>query len=168
MLYLLVNIGFHILFHSPPGVLFTFPSRYFFSIGHQVVFSLWGWSPFLPTKFLVFSSTLDPISLPQLSITGLSPSSVCLPRHVLLVSSVDYMVLNPISISKYGLGSSSFARHYLRNRFLFLFLPLLRCFSSRRSPLIHYFTHVWILDLLLSSVFPHSDIYGSRNICFSP
>ena len=29
VLYLLVNIGFQILFHSPPGVLFTFPSRYF-------------------------------------------------------------------------------------------------------------------------------------------
>ena len=26
---LLVNIGFQVLFHSPPGVLFTFPSRYF-------------------------------------------------------------------------------------------------------------------------------------------
>ncbi len=25
---LLVNIGFQVLFHSPPGVLFTFPSRY--------------------------------------------------------------------------------------------------------------------------------------------
>ncbi len=25
---LLVNIGFQILFHSPPGVLFAFPSRY--------------------------------------------------------------------------------------------------------------------------------------------
>ena len=28
VLCLLVNIGFHVLFHSPPGVLFTFPSRY--------------------------------------------------------------------------------------------------------------------------------------------
>ena len=28
VLYLLVNIGFQVLFHSPPGVLFTFPSRY--------------------------------------------------------------------------------------------------------------------------------------------
>ena len=27
-LYLLVNIGFQVLFHSPPGVLFTFPSLY--------------------------------------------------------------------------------------------------------------------------------------------
>ena len=26
---LLVNTGFQVLFHSPPGVLFTFPSRYY-------------------------------------------------------------------------------------------------------------------------------------------
>ena len=29
VLYLLVNIGFQVLFHSPPGVLFTFPSQYY-------------------------------------------------------------------------------------------------------------------------------------------
>ena len=29
VLYLLVNAGFQVLFHSPPGVLFTFPSRYY-------------------------------------------------------------------------------------------------------------------------------------------
>ena len=29
VLYLLVNTGFQVLFHSPPGVLFTFPSRYY-------------------------------------------------------------------------------------------------------------------------------------------
>ena len=28
-LLLLVNTGFQVLFHSPPGVLFTFPSRYY-------------------------------------------------------------------------------------------------------------------------------------------
>ena len=56
---LIVNIGFQVLFHSPPGVLFTFPSRYYFSIGHQVVFSLGGWSPLLPTGFLVSRGTLD-------------------------------------------------------------------------------------------------------------
>ena len=36
----LVNIWFQVLFHSAPAVLFTFPSRYFFSIGHRVVFRL--------------------------------------------------------------------------------------------------------------------------------
>ena len=62
VLRLLVNIGFQVLFHSPPGVLFTFPSRYYSAIGHQVVFRLGGWSPLLPTGFLVSCGTLDPAS----------------------------------------------------------------------------------------------------------
>ena len=62
-LYLLVNIGFQVLFHSPPGVLFTVPSRYLFSIGRQVVFSLMEWSPLIHTRFLVSRTTLD---LPRL------------------------------------------------------------------------------------------------------
>ena len=33
-----------------------------------------------------------------------------------------------------GLGSSPFARHYLGNHCYFLFLRVLRCFSSPRSP----------------------------------
>ena len=43
-------------------------------------------------------------------------------------------VLNPNSISTVGLGCSDFARHYSRNRFYFLFLRVLRCFSSPGSP----------------------------------
>ena len=78
---LLVNIGFQVLFHSPPGVLFNFPSRYFFTIGHQVVFSLRGWSPFIHTRFLVSRTTLDSTSLTWISYTGLSPSLVYLPRY---------------------------------------------------------------------------------------
>ena len=80
-LYLLVNIGFQVLFHSPPGVLFTFPSRYFSTIGHQVVFSLMGWSPHIHTRFHVPRITLDTIMLALLSYTGLSPSMVCFPKH---------------------------------------------------------------------------------------
>ena len=56
----LVNTGFQVLFHSPPGVLFTFPSRYWFTIGHYLVFSLSQWSAYLPTRFLVSRRTLDP------------------------------------------------------------------------------------------------------------
>ena len=56
----LVSTRFQVLFHSPPGVLFTFPSRYCASIGHQVVFRLGGWSPRLPTGFHVSCGTLDP------------------------------------------------------------------------------------------------------------
>ena len=80
LLLLFVSTRFQVLFHSPPGVLFTFPSRYCSSIGHQVVFRLGGWSPLFPTGFHVSGGTLDPISRPSLSPTGLSPSVVGLPR----------------------------------------------------------------------------------------
>ena len=43
------------------------------------------------------------------------------------------MVLTPGSTLP-GLGSSHFARRYFGNRFFFLFLRLLRCFSSPGSP----------------------------------
>ncbi len=40
---------------------------------------------------------------------------------------------NPGEINLSGLGFSAFARHYLRNHCRFLFLGLLRCFTSPRS-----------------------------------
>ena len=43
-------------------------------------------------------------------------------------------VRNPKHISIFGLASSAFARHYSRNLVWFLFLRVLRCFSSPRSP----------------------------------
>lgn len=54
---LLVGTRFQVLFHSPPGVLFTFPSRYSCAIGHRRVFRLGGWSPLLPTGFHVSGGT---------------------------------------------------------------------------------------------------------------
>ena len=47
------------LFHSPCGVLFAFPSRYLFTIGHHGVVSLGGWSPRIQTEFHVFRPTWD-------------------------------------------------------------------------------------------------------------
>ena len=76
---MLVSTRFQVLFHSPPGVLFTFPSRYCSSIGHQVVFRVGGWSPQLPTGFHVSGGTLDPVAQPSLSDTGLSPAMAGLP-----------------------------------------------------------------------------------------
>ena len=69
VLCVLVNIRFQVLFHSPPGVLFTFPSQYFSSIGHQVVFRLGGWAPRLLTGFLVSECTPDPDRFDYLSST---------------------------------------------------------------------------------------------------
>ena len=76
MLCVLVNIRFQVLFHSPPGVLFTFPSQYCFTIGHQVVFRLGGWSPRLLCGFHVSTDTLDTGHCLLVSSTGLSPSLV--------------------------------------------------------------------------------------------
>ena len=76
----LVDYRFQVLFHSPPGVLFTFPSRYFYTIGHYVVFSLGWWSTQIPTRFLVSGRTQDTLGVTSVSHTGLSPSLAELPR----------------------------------------------------------------------------------------
>ena len=59
MLRLLAGARFQALFHSPPGVLFTFPSRYSCTVGRRVVLSLGGRSPLLPAGFLVPGGTPD-------------------------------------------------------------------------------------------------------------
>lgn len=55
----IVGTWFQVLFHSPPGVLFTFPSRYLSAIGHQGVFRLNGWSRQIHTEFQGFRVTWD-------------------------------------------------------------------------------------------------------------
>ena len=47
------------LFHSPSGVLFAFPSRYLFAIGHHGVIRLGGWSPRIRAGFHVSRPTWD-------------------------------------------------------------------------------------------------------------
>ena len=167
MLWLLVNIRFQVLFHSPPGVLFTFPSRYCFTIGHQVVFRLGGWSPLLPTGFHVSGGTLDPARCSFVSFTGLLPSLACLPMQFYYKLAILNAVLNPKGITTYGLASSPFARRYLGNLFWFLFLRLLRCFSSAGLPPYDYFIHHTVVEYC-STGFPHSEIHGSMDICSSP
>ena len=61
-----------------------------------------------------------------------------------------------------GLGYSPFARHYSGNRVYFLFLRVLRCFSSPRSP------PASPDDAVTRTGLPHSDIRGSPGICPSP
>ena len=79
VLCVLVNIRFQVLFHSPPGVLFTFPSQYFSTIGHQVVFRLGGWSPRFLTGFLVSADTPDTAASRRVSPTRLSLPTVDFP-----------------------------------------------------------------------------------------
>ena len=61
-----------------------------------------------------------------------------------------------------GLGSYAFARHYLRNHCCFLFLRVMRCFSSPGSPL------AWQGAATACGGLPHSEIRGLTGICPSP
>ncbi len=76
--------------------------------------------------------TLDPAAPLHLTGTGLSPSLAGFPKTVPLDVAVACAVRTPRRTRR-GLGSSGFARRYSRNRFFFLFLRLLRCFSSPGS-----------------------------------
>src|SRR4051812_35440983 len=60
----LVGTRIHVLFHSPPGVLFTFPSRYSFTIGRWLVLSLTRWSSQIRPRFHVSRATRDPFQSP--------------------------------------------------------------------------------------------------------
>ena len=67
----------------------------------------------------------------------------------------------------FGLASFPFARRYLGNRFFFLFLRVLRCFSSPGYLLIDYIFTYGYLSITLSE-FPHSEICGSMDMCSLP
>ena len=134
---LLVSIGFQVLFHSPPGVLFTFPSRYYSSIGHYVVFSLRRWSSHIPTGFLVSGGTPDPAK-PFLSFDYKTFTSFGVPFQVLrLLVNVLRRGPYPALIKLKRFGLFPFRSPLLGESLIyFLFLRVLRCFSSPGSP--HY------------------------------
>src|SRR4028119_704017 len=88
----LVGLRFQVLFHSPSGVLFTFPSRYWFTIGHTGVFSLTRWFSLIHTGFHLPHATRDTASIFPLSTTGLSPSRV--PHSMASSSSIDSILLS--------------------------------------------------------------------------
>ena len=79
--------------------------------------------------------TLDPALLLSISDTRLSRFLAGLPRPFSYQLQINYAVLTPKDKSS-GLGSFPFARRYSGNRCFFLFLRLLRCFSSPGSPCI--------------------------------
>ena len=102
------------------------------------------------------------------SSTGLSPSMVGLSRPLRLQnSSLCVVSSTPIKETFIGLGFSPFARRYLGNRVFFLFLRVLRCFSSPGLPSSAYLFSSRYLEFALGG-FPHSDIPGSKSTCDSP
>ena len=98
-----------------------------------IVFRLGGWSPRLPTGFLVPRGTLVPSVRFRLRLRAFYPLWRSFPA--LFCSNLRDKCWPTTPRSKLlGLGSFPFARRYLGNRCFFLFLPVLRCFSSRSAP----------------------------------
>ena len=115
-------------------VLFTFPSRYWFAIGLTGVFSLTGWSRRIRAELLVFRVTQD-TAMPNLgSNTGLSPSVVLLSRRFFSLDSYNVAVLLPRScvatVTVWAVPRSLATTGGII--VYFLFLQVLRCFSSLR------------------------------------
>ena len=87
----------------------------------------------IPTGFLVTRGTRDPrpLACPFAYRTVTSFGSAF--QRLRLRLARFLLVPQPL-LRRTGLGSSPFARRYLGNRFYFLFLQLLRCFSSLGCP----------------------------------
>ena len=129
----LVNTGFQVLFHSPPGVLFTFPSQYFALSVTKEYLALRGG----PRSFHQGSTCLDVLWIPpcwsSFRLRGFHPLWPAFPKPFHYKSQITSAVRTP-ECTHSGLGSAGFARRYSRYRCFFLFLRLLRCFSSPGSP----------------------------------
>ena len=86
----------------------------------------------IPRVRTYFGFCLSNFNFTYKTLTSFGYTSHC----IRLSPFVLYAVLNPENISILSLASSAFARHYSRNLVWFLFLSLLRCFSSGGSPYI--------------------------------
>ena len=81
VLSLLVSSRFQVLFHSPPGVLFTFPSRYYSLSVTWSYLAFWDGPHFFRLDFSCPDVLWIPLRLLLISSTGLSPSLIYLSRY---------------------------------------------------------------------------------------
>ena len=102
-------------------------------------------------------ATLVPLHVISYFVYGAFTLFGCTVRYYSTILDFRFIVvLNPIL--SYGLGSFLFARRYLGNRFFFLFLRLLRCFSSPGILLCDYFIHHMVHEHYLMWVPPFGNL----------
>ena len=115
--------GFRFYFTPLPGVLPTFPSRYWFTIGLRQSLALRDGPRGFGQDSTCPALLRCRIGLPRLARTGVSPSAPSLSRKFRFVRQSISPVLQPRTVREQsGLGSSLFDRHYWGNR-LFLSPP---------------------------------------------
>ena len=164
---MLVSTRFQVLFHSPPGVLFTFPSRYCYTIGHQVVFRLGWWSTLIPAGFPVSRGTPDTHWHNSTFVYG-ALTLYGRPSHTVLLALLYRFVSpypgppegNPVWPPPRSLATTSgisvdvFSSSYLD-------------VSVQTVPRICLCVQHMLTEYC-SAGFPHSEIYGSMRMCRYP
>ena len=163
---MLVSTRFQVLFHSPPGVLFTFPSRYCSSIGHQVVFRLRWWSTSLPTAIPRVPRYSGSSSSASASLTRLSLSVAGLPMPFCSLP-LSNRCPKPRTYCYIRFSLCRFRSPLLAvSRLISLPRPT-QMFQFRRFPSLPYLIQIRIHGLFPWE-FPHSEICGSTVICTFP
>ena len=161
----LVNTGFQVLFHSPPGVLFTFPSQYYaLSVTKEYLALRGGPRSFPQGSTCLVVLWILPLSL-DFHVRGFHPLWPAFPKpfhysQESLVQSEPQCARTlvwalPISLAAtLEIDVSFFSSGYLD-------------VSVHRVPLHTLWIGVWIHEVF-SCGFPHSEISGSLDICSSP
>ena len=99
-----------------------------------------------------------------LPVRAFHPLRTGFPARFRFLSCALSVLLQPRNVlERPGLGSVPFARHYSGYRCFFLFLGVLRCFSSPGSPRLQQ-----PVSGLQPDGLPHSDMRGSPPVCESP
>ena len=145
-------------------MLFTFPSRYWFTIGLIRVFSLAGWSRQIHTGFLVPRATQDTARLSIASHTGLSPSMgplsrglcslCCLPRR----GPTTPQRPEPLWFGLFPVRSP------LLGESLLFSLPA----GTKMFQFPAFASSLKRITVLQTAGLSHSEIHGSKAICASP
>ena len=168
MLRLIVSSWFQVLFARRLGVLFTFPSRYWSTIGHGRVFSLTRWCWRVLTGFLRSRDTRgiprEPVAL---HLRDYHPLWCCFPvsfnfgAWLRIVGPTTLTQPKPRQFRLFPLRSS-----LLRESRLFSFPPATEIFQLAGLALSTYvFSAKWQAK---PARFPHSEIHGSTFICNFP
>ena len=168
----LVNTGFQVLFHSPPGVLFTFPSQYYALSVTKEYLALGGGPPDFPQGFSCLVVLRILLTYSWFRIRDFHPLSLVFPvpfcyhllancsplprgaRTTVWAPSISLATTLEIDVSFEKETISFFSSGYLD-------------VSVHRVPSVY----LWIQYTVhegFSCGFPHSDIHGSRDICSSP
>ena len=135
--------GFRFYFTPLSGVLFAFPSRYWFTIGRQVVFSLGGWSPHVQAGFHVPRPTHRRPSSNPFQIRGYHPLWPAFPCRSSKNSSLSTHWAGPRSLAATkGISVDFFSSGYLdvsvpRVRLLHLCIQCRMPLARRVSPFGH-------------------------------